>query len=271
MPATTTRVLSVARSQLGITEPGSGGGPGTQVTKYGRWYAAWSGQPGYVDTFWCAMFASWVLATAGMTPTEAGRYGNCNPWIRWFKARGRWGENPRPGAIVFFSWNGDSRAEHVGIVETVRPNGKLVTIEGNASPGPGQRDGVCRMVRGRGAVVGYGYPPYLSGTQESAIQGVGGSRAGYPTLVRGAGGIENTGGNVRWWVAQWFRLMARWSPGYFRQILSDPEGKSEVDRMEMGPVSLAVSKRMATEVLGDSLQWEGAITRQLWAIYPPVI
>jgi hypothetical protein len=173
---------------------------------------------------------------------------------------------------VFFSWNGDSTAEHVGMVEAIRPNGRLVTIEGNVSAGGGQRDGVRRMVRGRGAVVGYGYPPYLPAASDSfGVNGVGGTRAGYPTLAEGSGGPDDGSGTARWWAGQWFRLMGRWSPGYFKQILATPQGKAEVARLEIGPVTLGVSHRMATEALGDRLRWEDAITRQLWAIYPPAL
>lgn len=265
MAATVARVLDVARSQLGRVEPGVGNDdPGNQLTPYGTWYAAWSGQPAFRDTYWCAMFVSWVLATAGFTPTEAGRFGNCNPWIQWFKNQGRWGATPRPGAVVFFSWDGDARAEHVGIVESLRVDGRVVTLEGNATI-PGRHDGVYRMVRSRGSIVGYGYPPYLSG-----YPGAGGPRPGYPTLVAGTGGPENTTGTQLWWTAQWFRLLARWAPGYYKRITGSAEGRAELARREVGPVTLAVSRDVARQLLGDELDWRGAITPQVWAIFPPV-
>jgi surface antigen len=161
MAPTIQRVLDVARHEINTTESGWGDKPGTQITPYGKWYAAVTGQKGYIDTYWCATFVSWVLATSGFAPPEAGRYGNCTPWVQWWKNRGRWGSTPRPGAIVFYSWNGDSKPEHVGIVESVRPDGKIVTIEGNTSPDPRLKDGVYRMVR-RSAIIGYGYPPYAA-------------------------------------------------------------------------------------------------------------
>ncbi len=267
MPTTAPHVLDIARSQLGYREPGSGDGPGTQRTKYGDWYAAWSGQSAFRDTYWCAMFVSWVLATAGFAPKEAGRYGNCNPWIAWFKARGRWGHTPRVGAVVFFSWNGDARAEHVGLVESIRPDGRIVTIEGNATTS-GSRDGVKRLVR-RGAIVGYGYPPY-SGGAVIALARPTGTRPGYPTLFRGTGGPEDSSGTQRWWVGQWYRAMARHSPGYFRRINGDPRGAVEVKRLEIGDVTLGITRKMAAQVLGSKLQWRGAIDQHIWAIYPKV-
>ena len=49
----------------------------------------------------------------------------------WFKARRRWRDDPKPGDIVFFNFPGDGvdRISHVGIVESVRPDGSIVTIE----------------------------------------------------------------------------------------------------------------------------------------------
>jgi len=266
MPATEQRVLDVARSQLGYTEPGWGDRPGTQLTKYGIWYAEWAGKPAYRDTYWCAMFASWVLASAGFAPQDAGRYGNCGPWVKWFKARGRWGNTPRPGAVVFFSWNGDQTPEHVGIVESVRADGRVVTIEGNASI-PGRKDGVYRMVR-RAGILGYGYPPYTQADPNEPRPG--GARPGYPTLYRGTGGPEDTTGNQRWWVGQWYKTMASHSPGYFRKITSNPRGAAEIKRLEIGDVTLAVTRDMAAQVLGSRLRWRGAIDQPIWAIYPPV-
>lgn len=54
--------------------------------------------------------------------------------VAWFKARGRWkaaGYKPRPGDIIFFDWQPNGFADHVGIVEKV-VGGKIYTIEGNA-------------------------------------------------------------------------------------------------------------------------------------------
>ncbi|HEY3034999.1 MAG TPA: CHAP domain-containing protein [Streptosporangiaceae bacterium] len=268
MPATAERVLDVARSQLGYTEPGWGDKPGTQVTKYGQWYAAWSGRPAYRDTYWCAEFASWVLATAGFAPDEAGRYGNCTPWTAWFKKRNRWGATPRPGAVVFYDWDGDGHPEHVGIVESIRPDGRIVTIEGNATT-PGGRDGVKCMIRQAG-ILGYGYPPYTSADPTTPGPGSGGVRPGYPTLFRGTGGPEDASGGQRWWVSQWYQLMSRHSPGYFAEISGDPDGTAEIERLEIGDVTLRVVREMATQVLGRRLHWTGAITAQIWSIYPPV-
>ena len=63
------------------------------------------------------------------------------------------------GAIVFFDWGGShdiAAIDHVGIVESVRGNGSVVTIEGNTD------DAVIRRVRAFG-IVGYGYPAYTGG------------------------------------------------------------------------------------------------------------
>jgi surface antigen len=268
MPVSTGHVLDVARSQLGYAEPGWGDKPGTQVTKYGHWYAAWSGQPAFRDTYWCAEFASWVLATAGFKPDEAGRYGNCTPWIAWFKKRKRWGATPKPGAVVFYDWDGDGHPEHVGLVESVRPDGRIVTIEGNATT-PGTRDGVKRMVR-RACILGYGYPPYTSAGPSKAEPGPGNPRPGYPTLFLGFGGSEEVSGTQRWWVSQWYRLMRQHSPGYYAQISGTAAGTAEIDRLEIGDVTLRAVHEMAIQALGARLHWTGAITPEIWAIYPPV-
>jgi surface antigen len=208
-----------------------------------------------------------VLAVAGMDPTDAGRYGNCGPWVRWLRKHGRWGSRPRTGAIVFYDWDGDDLPEHVGLVEQVRADGRIVTIEGNATV-PGRRDGVYRMVR-RACILGFGYPPYA---QTALPEPVGplGARPGYPTLVRGFGGPEDATGTQRWWVGQWYRSMGRYSPGYFKRVATDPRGAAEIARLEIGDGTLSVVRDMARQAFGETLQWRGAITPAIWGIYPPV-
>jgi peptidoglycan hydrolase-like protein with peptidoglycan-binding domain len=76
----------------------------------------------------------------------------------------------RPGDVVFFDWQGGQSAggtDHVGFVESVLPDGRIQTIEGNTSgdSNGSQSDGggVWRRVRSRGNIVGFGRPNYQSG------------------------------------------------------------------------------------------------------------
>jgi peptidoglycan hydrolase-like protein with peptidoglycan-binding domain len=146
-------MLDVVRSQLGYTESGSG------WTKFGAWWAErhnksqeWAREP------WCDMFLAWAADQAGLI-SVVGDSAWTPGHAQWFKDRGRWGHTPRRGAIVFFDWQGSKNIpaiDHVGIVEAVRSNGTIVTIEGNTS------NQVKRRERS-GLVAGYGYPAYSSG------------------------------------------------------------------------------------------------------------
>ena len=54
--------------------------------------------------------------------------------VPWFQERGLWQSGsyePRSGDIIFFDWDGDMSADHVGIVEKVE-NGRVYTVEGNS-------------------------------------------------------------------------------------------------------------------------------------------
>jgi surface antigen len=293
--ATLANTLAVARSQLGIKEPGLGDdSPGDQVTKYGHWYAAWSGQRGYIDTYWCAMWCSWVLATAGHSIESNGRFGNCNPWIKWFKARQRWaGRNsPRVGALVFYDWNNDGWCEHVGIVEAILPDGRIQAIEGNASIGGGAPDGVYRMRRARSYIAGYGLINYDSGGGAGTAgpaskrlpgpvaigadpQGKLGTRDARavpwslcPQMGRGFGGAENA--SQRLWVAYFYRLMGTYSPGYFAQIAADPVGRKEIAGLEIGSVTIRVAEVMTRQVLGKKAPaFRGVVIQEAWKPYQP--
>jgi hypothetical protein len=98
----------------------------------------------------------------------------------------------------------------------------------------------------------------------------GGPRPGYPTLYRGTGGADDTTGTQRYWVAVWHHTMARHSPGFYKELIASPAGHTEVDTMEIGDLTLSITHRIAKQALGDNLNWRGAITQQIWAIYPPV-
>jgi hypothetical protein len=87
---------------------------------------------------WCAYFVSWLAREAG-APIGAG--GNGTGYVptlqAWGKQEGRFyahGSQPAsPGDIVIFDWGNDGTPDHTGIVERVDPDGRVHTIEGNAS------------------------------------------------------------------------------------------------------------------------------------------
>ena len=143
--------LTTARSQLGYHEAANG------YTKFGQWYADRHHDAAFADANWCDMGASWCGAQVG-AGAVVGEYAY-TPWhAQWFAKQGRWGRVPHPGDLVFYSWSGPlviDGIEHVGIVETVRADGRIVTIEFNTS------DACLRRVRTpAGIVVGYGSPDW---------------------------------------------------------------------------------------------------------------
>lgn len=119
LPGSGQALVEVARSQLGNV----GGEP------YWRWY-------GFSERVeWCACFASWCADQCGLI--ESGvvpKFSYCDDGIAWFQSRGRWKERtvtPQPGDLIFFDWDHDGHANHVGVVEKFN-DGIVHTIEGNS-------------------------------------------------------------------------------------------------------------------------------------------
>ena len=136
-------MVAVAQSQIGNV----GGAP----------YWSWWGLDYRVE--WCAIFVSWCAdqcgyLDAGVLPKMEG----VRPYVDWFIERGQWqgrDYEPSPGDIIFFDWESDGLADHVGIVEKVE-NGIIYTIEGNA----GDRCIENSYPLDTAPVYGYGAPPY---------------------------------------------------------------------------------------------------------------
>jgi hypothetical protein len=145
------RVLSIAQSQVGEGEHP----PFSNHNKFTVWYNANVAHIG--DGAWCDMFVTWVGSQAGESHA-VGRFAYCPSHVAWFKANGRWGHTPRKGAVVFFDWNGDGTADHVGFVKAVNGS-SITTLEGNSGNTGG---GLVREVSRSGFILGYGYPPYSS-------------------------------------------------------------------------------------------------------------
>lgn len=110
-------VVDIAKSQVGNV----GGQP----------YWSWYGFNSRVE--WCACFVSWCYGQMGLSEP---RFSACQAQgIPWFQSHGQWGgrdyANIAPGDAIFFDWDLDGRADHVGIV--VGTDGsKVYTVEGNS-------------------------------------------------------------------------------------------------------------------------------------------
>ncbi|XVQ13628.1 CHAP domain-containing protein [Spirillospora sp. CA-255316] len=155
--------IKMARSQVGISEDGGG------QTKFQDWYKSTDraretverdggSLEGYDDAAWCSMFISWIGDRIGLRD-EVGMDAWTVAHAEWFKDQGRWGTEPRPGAIVFFNWNGSKDINdivHVGMVIKDNGDGTVKTVEGNTS------NAVMVRERSTGSIVGYGYPDYAN-------------------------------------------------------------------------------------------------------------
>ena len=110
-------VVDIAKSQVGNV----GGQP----------YWSWYGFNSRVE--WCACFVSWCYGQMGLSEP---RFAACqSQGIPWFQSHGQWGgrdyTNIAPGDAIFFDWDLDGSADHVGIV--VGTDGSRVyTVEGNS-------------------------------------------------------------------------------------------------------------------------------------------
>ena len=121
-------VLAAAESQLGVTEQPPGSNDGPQIATYRSAVAgAQAGEP------WCAYFVSWASAQAGTPLGFAGQgIGSVAGITSWAQQTGRYlpaGSVPQAGDLILY---GD---QHVGIVESVNPDGSLTTVEGNYANG----------------------------------------------------------------------------------------------------------------------------------------
>ena len=97
----------------------------------GRPYWSWYGFSSRVE--WCACFVSWCYGQMGLSEP---RFAACqSQGIPWFTSHGQWGargyENIAPGDAIFFDWDLDGSADHVGLV--IGTDGERVyTVEGNS-------------------------------------------------------------------------------------------------------------------------------------------
>lgn len=156
---TAAAMLAAARADLGLA------GRPNRIT---RDYASRHGTA-FLEAPWCNMAITWWARKSGNM--NAVLPAGDRAFTVWFaedgKDRGLWHAGTaanvkryaRPGAIVFFDWGGTNTIgaiDHVGLIEEVLSDGRIVTIEANTG------DAVKRRVRGADVVAGFWNPPYTT-------------------------------------------------------------------------------------------------------------
>ena len=157
--------VAAALSQLSYHEGnstadfgGKNGNGNKNYTEYNRYFGTIGGTYSYA---WCAAFVSWCLDMAGAINAAGGAFTSCTLWVERLQALGLYstrasGYTPKQGDLIFFKSAGVSRAsDHVGIVRYVK-NGRVYTVEGNASNKVTLRDYALTDTY----IVGYGKPKY---------------------------------------------------------------------------------------------------------------
>jgi hypothetical protein len=158
-------MIKLATRQIGVRENSDGGG-----TKFQEWYMSTprarqtvardgGSIADYENAPWCDIFVSWLGGKLGIQPVM-GSDSYTVEHARWFAEHNRWGDTPKPGAVVFYSWDGGKSLDdidHVGIVVKDNGDGTIKTVEGNTGSGE-----VMSRTRSTGDVVGYGYPFYTA-------------------------------------------------------------------------------------------------------------
>jgi hypothetical protein len=119
------RALAFAQQEVGVAEQPPGSNDAPRIADYRASTAGAGIGP------WCGYFVSWAAQQAGMPLGEAGQgFGSVAAAWDWAQRTGRAipaGQTPQPGDLIV--WDGT----HIGIVESVGPDGTVNTIEGNSS------------------------------------------------------------------------------------------------------------------------------------------
>ena len=137
------RMVAMAQAEVGQAEQPPGSNNSLRIAQY---RSATAGAPGPGP--WCAYFTSWLARGAGVPVGDHGQgFGSVDALYAWAQKSGRAvpassGQDPKPGDLIV--WD-----EHIGIVESVKPDGSIQTIEGNSS------DRVSRRVHPKGDAIGY--------------------------------------------------------------------------------------------------------------------
>jgi hypothetical protein len=123
-------ILNAIRPEVGQAEQPPGSNDSPRIAHYRQATAGSGVGP------WCAYFVSWAAREAGVPIGDSGQgFGRVDDVFAWAQRTGKSlpaGSTPSPGDLIV--WD-----EHIGVVESVDPDGTIHTIEGNSSDQVSQR------------------------------------------------------------------------------------------------------------------------------------
>lgn len=148
-------VVDAAKSQLNYRETGN------NDTIFGKWY-------GLNNNPWCAMFVSWCYDQAGLVSKVAAQtkkgFASCDAGLKWFTKKNKIVPvgQAQAGDLVFFQFDKDAQADHVGICASNDGKGFLMVYEGNTSAdtkgSQSNGDGVFLKKRSYSLIMGVARP-----------------------------------------------------------------------------------------------------------------
>ena len=145
-------LLALARGELGVTESPRG----SNKVKYND---AYGGGP----KAWCCVFLWWLFDRAGASELFYGGGKTAYaPTLQTYhrKAGQAVTGDYKPGDVIFFDFNGNGTADHVGLCESWDGQ-SITTIDGNTGEGNEANGGcVMRRTRSRNTICGAYRPAY---------------------------------------------------------------------------------------------------------------
>jgi hypothetical protein len=125
-------IVNLVRNEIGVKEQPPGSNDSPRIAQFRQATAGSGVGP------WCAYFTSWAAREAGVPLGDNGQgFGRVDDVYAWAQKAGKAipngeGVKPEPGDLIV--WD-----EHIGVVESVGPDGTINTIEGNSSDQVSQR------------------------------------------------------------------------------------------------------------------------------------
>lgn len=126
---TAERILDLARGELGTTESPAGSNNIKYNTEYYGREVKGSGYP------WCCTFVWWLFQQAGATELFYGgqKTAYCPALLNYHRRQVVHGDY-KPGDVIFFDFNGNGTADHVGVCDSWDGT-YITTIDGNTGEG----------------------------------------------------------------------------------------------------------------------------------------